>query len=49
MIPESQIERLIDGRETTFVRFELKIILVFSAQNYVIDNKWRVSFAKIGG
>ena len=47
MIPRSQIKRIIDGRETTFVRFELKIIFVFSVQNWVIDNKQWVHFAKI--
>ena len=48
MIPRSQIKRIIDGGETTFVRFELKIIFVFSVQNRVIDNKHEVSIAKIG-
>ena len=48
MIPKSQIKRIIDGRETTFVRFELKIIFVFSVQNRVIDNKHEVSIVKIG-
>ena len=48
MIPKSHIKRIIDGRETTFVRFELKIIFVFSVQNRVLDNKHKVSIAKIG-
>ena len=48
MIPKSQIRRIIDGRETTFVRFELKIIFIFSMQTQLIHNKHEVSFAKIG-
>ena len=48
MIPKSQIQRIIDSWETTFVWFELNIIFIFSMQTQLIHNKHEVSFAKIG-
>jgi len=48
MILKTQVHSISEGRETTFVRFEFKIIFIFSVQNYSVHRKQEVPFAKIG-
>ena len=48
MILKTQVQSISEGRETTFVRFEFKIIFIFSVQNYSVHRKQEVPFAKIG-